>query len=179
MKDHFKYYLPLTVFLFSFWTANCQEEINLKLRHIKGVKGMEIGGGITKFGSYYQASYLHFIKDKFYMKPSFAFETGKIGLTQYQEHSLFIEFDRDLFVLKEFLFVSVGLAPAIQVQNTNNEIVKPNNIYYPLGVMMNVNLEFFIFNKVTLNAQVAEIYSPKDKFGAFRYTIGGGVKIYF
>lgn len=179
MKEHIRYFFPLAVFILCFLNANCQDEVNLKLRHIKGVQGMDIGGGITKFGNYYQASYIHFLKDKFFIRPSLSFETGKIGMTKYDEYSLFVAFNKDVFVFREFFFLSVGLAPAIQMQNTSNEIVKLDKFYYPLGVMADITLELFVFNKVTLAATATEIYSPKDKFGAFRYLMGGGVKIYF
>lgn len=180
MKQPIKYCLSVTILTLCFFIANCQEdEIHLKLRHIKGVQGSDISIGITKFGNYGQVSYVKFLKDKFLIRPSFSYETGKIGQTKYQEFSLFIEANRDIFAFKEFFFVSAGLAPAIQMQNTSNDIVKVDKVYYPLGVMMNVNMELFIFNKVTLFGTVSEIYSPKDKFGSLRYLAGGGMRIYF
>lgn len=180
MNQLIKYSLLLILpTLCSLGVKGQDEEINLKLRHIKGVQGTDVSFGITKFGNYAQASYVKFLKDKFLIRPSFSYEMGKIGQTKYQEFSLFIEVNRDIFSFKELFFVSTGLAPAVQLQNTSNDIVRIDKTYYPLGIMMNVNVELFIFNKATVFGTISEIYSPKDKFGPFRYLAGGGVKIYF
>ena len=180
MKKINKQFLSVLIIGGSFLAAHGQkkeEKIKLKLRHIKGVHGIDIGSGITKFSSYYQFSYYRFFSDNYFIKPSLSYEVGKIGLTKYNEYSLFVSFERCFVKLKDFVFINGGLAPVMQLQNSQNDVLEKSGTYFPLGVSADVNIEVFVLNKVALFGSFNEIYTPNDKFGNFRYLFGGGLKI--
>ena len=122
-------------------------------------------------------SYYYFFRDKYFIKPSLSYEAGKIGLTKYSEYSLFLSFERCFAKYRDFVFVNGGLSPVIQLQNTNNDVLGQSGNYYPLGISADVNLEVFVLSKVALFGSLSEIYSHSDKFGNFRYMLGGGIKI--
>ena len=180
MQKTYKYFLSVLFLVLSFLIVKGQEQdekVRLKLRHLKGVQGIDLGCGITKFSSYYQFSYYYFFSDKYFIKPTLSYETGKIGLTNYNEYSLFVSFERCFVKLKDFVFINGGLAPVPQLQNTQNDVLLKNETFFPLGVSADINVELFVLNKLALFGSFNEIYSPKDKFGNFRYMVGGGIKI--
>ena len=182
-RNKIKYFLTISFIAFGFLIAKSQEggdkeeKIRLKLRHLKGVQGIDIGGGITKFSNYYQFSYYYFFSDKYFIKPSLSYEVGKIGLTNYNEYSLMVSFERCFVKFRDFVFINGGLAPVPQIQNTQNDVLEKSGTFFPLGVSADVNVELFVLNKVALFGSFNEIYTPKDKFGNFRYMLGGGIKI--
>ena len=183
MRNKIKYFLTISLIAFCFLIAKGQEDgdkeekIKLKLRHLKGVQGIDLSTGVTKFSNYYQFSYYYFISDKYFIKPSLSYEVGKIGLTNYNEFSLFLSFERCFVKLRDFIFINGGLAPVAQFQQTQNDVLQKSGTFFPLGVSADVNVELFVFNKVALFGSFNEIYTPKDKFGNFRYMMGGGIKI--
>ena len=173
-----KYFLPTLFLAFGFLVAKGQEEkITLKLRHIKGSRGIGMGAGITKFSTYYELSYYYFLQDKYVIKPSLSFEIGKIGLTKYSEYSLVLGMDRCFIKYRDFVFLNGGLSSVIQLQNTHNDVLPQVNSYFPLGIALEANLEIFVLRKVAIFSSLSEIYSPHDKFGSFRYMLGGGLKV--
>src|ERR1035437_1333246 len=131
MSSTNKQLLAITFFALSFLIAKGQDEkITLKLRHIKGVQGIDIGAGVTKFSTYYQLSYYYFLGDKYFIKPSLSYETGKIGLTKYSEYSLLLGFERCFLKYRDFVFLNGGVSPVIQLQNNRNEVLQQNSTYY-------------------------------------------------
>ncbi len=175
------YFFAGLILAFSFLNAKGQEQekVTLKLRHIKGSQGFDMGGGVTKFGNYYQLSYYYFFQDKYFIKPTLSYEAGKIGLTKYSEYSLMLNFERCFVKYRDFIFLNGGLAPVIQLQNTSNEVLSQSDTYFPYGISADINLEIFVLSKVALFGSLSEIYCPNDKFGNFRYLLGGGLKINF
>jgi hypothetical protein len=170
-KNKNKYFFSLLIFAFCFLIAKGQEDGD------KGVQGIDIGGGVTRFSNYYQFSYYYFISDNYFIKPSLSFEVGKIGLTKYNEYSLLVSFEKCFLKLKDFVFINGGVAPAVQLQNSQNDVLEKSGAYFPLGVSLDVNMEIFVFSKVALFGSLNEIYSPNDRFGSFRYLLGGGLKM--
>src|ERR1039457_2395565 len=129
------YFLSVLFLALSFLIAKGQEQdekIHLKLRHLKGVQGIDIGGGVTKFSNYYQFSYYYFFSDKYFIKPSLSYEVGKIGLTNYNEYSLLVSFERCFVKLRDFVFINGGLAPVPQIQNTQNDVLQMSGTFFPL-----------------------------------------------
>lgn len=176
-----KYFISISILVCTFLIASGQTEeakAKLKLRHIKGIRGFDLGGGVTKFGNYYQVSYIRFLEDRYFVKPSFSYEAGKIGLTKYSEYSLFVSFQKCFVKYKDFMFINGGLSPVFQMQITNNSVLEKSDTFYPFGVSLDINVELFLFNKLALFGSVNEIFTPNDKFGNLRYLLGGGIKIY-
>lgn len=155
------------------------ESVKLKLRHIKGIRGVDVEYGISKFGNYYGVGYVHFFNDVFFINPSLKYETSRIGLTDVWQYSLFLSFQRSIYKVEDVLFINAGFAPCAQVQTSKNEVLEKEDLSFPFGAALNFNIELYVLNRLALRADFSEIYSYNDKFGSFRYLAGGGLRFYF
>lgn len=170
----------LFFFLFIVLLLKAQEDpVKLKLRHIKGIKGVEAGYGITKFGNYYSLGYINFLDADYFLYPSLIYETSKIGVSEVREYSLSFSFQRTVYKVEDALYINVGVSPYAQIQTSRNDILDKQDLSIPVGVALDLNVEFYILNSLSLKAGISEVYSYNDKFGSFRYLAGGGLRFYF
>lgn len=156
-----------------------QEDLpQLKLRHIKGFKGIDLSYGFNKGGNYFGLGYTQFLTNVYTVNPILRYETTKIDLTRIKEYTLLLSFQRNIVNLQDVFYIFAGLGPCIQLQQTENKILGKTETYTPYGFAVDINLELFILNNLSLKAEFSEIYSVNDHFGNFRYFIAPGIRIY-
>jgi hypothetical protein len=155
-----------------------EDEPDLKLRHIKGIKGLDLNYGFNKGGNYFGIGYVQFLTNVYTINPTIRYESGTIELTKYKEYTAILSFQRSIVNFKDRLYIFGGLGPCAQLLQTQNSILDKNETFTPFGISGEVNIEFFVFNRLSLKAELSEIYSFNDKFGTFRYFIAPGLRIY-
>jgi len=182
-----KQYLVLfSILLSSYAMAQLPTEIKqedqpfekMKLRHVKGKSGLDAGYGYTAHGPYYGLGFVHFLSNTLIINPTLRYETGKINYTGFNQYTLFLSLQKNVFKYDNYSFINVGLSPVFTYQMTDNEIFKKQETFYPVGVSIDVNIELFISNGVVLRFEASEVFS-NDKFGFPRFLAGGGLRFYF
>lgn len=174
-----KYIFPLFLLVSSLKMFS-QETVlpeHLQLRHIKGKKGFDLGFGASPHGPYYGIGYVHFLTNTLIINPTIRYETGKINYTAFNQYTLFLSIQKNVFKYNNYSFFNIGLSPVFAYQMTDNEIFKKQDNFYQLGISIDANLEIFISNGVVLRFEASEVFS-NDKFGFPRFLAGGGLRFY-
>ena len=156
-------------------------------RHIKGLTGIEAGGGLTGKGNYFTLGYSKYLSGRLYLKVNGNYEFGKITSTQFKSYYIDIAPAFTLFNIKEVVFFNAvgGIAGAYDKPQTTEGAPNQSGLTY--GGLIGCEAEIFLGgDNVALVIDANQRYYFNSKMnsqatnsGSTRYFIGAGLKIMF
>lgn len=155
-----------------------EEDVKLKLRHIKGIYGFEMNAGLNKYGKQFSFGYAQYESGKFIGRIIFNSESGKINLTNYTTNAAFIGFDHTIFKIKEKVFFNGGYGGFAGWETTANEILNRKAETFSFGLYLDANSEIYLFNTLSAIVEFKEIFDKGSPLGAFRYYANCGFRYY-
>jgi hypothetical protein len=173
-----KYILSLALF-FSILDSHAQ------VRHVKGIKSLEAGGGITKYGTSIYLAYLNYFSGKVYGKYNVFYEGGRRGSLKYLSTGLDVSACYSLKPVKEFFYFNLRagatassdkLKPAITVYDEKGNPRKEDYSILKFGVFGGFETETFLTDRFVLVVGANQRMMFKPEFGKNRFFVTGGIR---
>ena len=176
-------YLYSVIFVFLFLGVSYGQ-----VRHVKGIRCVEAGVGISKYGLLSYAAYVNYFSGKVYGKYALFFERGDdLGL-RYTSMGIDASASYTLTPVKEFLYFNLRaggtasldqLRPAMIVYNSDETPRRENYSTLKFGVFVGMESELFFSDRIVLVFGANQRYMFKDEFGRVRFFVSLGVRYNF
>ena len=152
--------------------------VSQSLRHGKGNSGVHATFHLSEFGKAFSVGYTNYYKEKFVFKVKFNYESGIIGLTNYDSFKFFPTLIYTPFNYNNKLFLNLngGILVGLEKQLALSENPEHTNLIY--GGIVGAELEGFIINNVAVFGNYHQMYQIGSDFGKFRYQYGIGLRYY-
>ena len=157
-------------------TPVVQQKVNL--RHITGFHGIDVTAGLNKYGQQFSLGLTQYESEKFMARIILNSEFGKVNLTSYNTNTIFIELNHTLFKLKDAIFFNVGYGAVAGWETTSNEVLSNKTETLEYGLLVDVNAEIYLLNRLALLMEFKEIWDNGSNLGAFRYYANTGIRFY-
>ena len=182
--------IKVSIILLSIFFASLssfsQEVKVIALRHIKGVKGIELNYGIGgNNGRYYQAMYDQYFKDKWMGAFGVNYEQVKIGNTSAGD----IIFRHDSYFtvagIKQRLYFNIvagaflGMERIGAYTSTDNSFIYPETNKFLFGLTAGGNMELYINNTTSFTITGEQYFNPNSPLGIWKFNVLAGLRIYF
>lgn len=120
-------------------------------RHLKGMNAVDIGGGITGFGTYVNGDFTHFLNNKYYFKVGGMFESAKFDDVKLNSFLLKGGINRNLFHLGNSFFVQANVNMLVSMNQYKGELIESTHKkkqYFNLGFAPGAEIEYYISDRV-------------------------------
>lgn len=151
---------------------------NLKIRHLKGMKCMDIQYGWATYGTFYNLGYGQLLKDKLMLNIHLNYEYGKIGTSKYDYKNLKFGLNHSVYKIKNTVFLNIGYGAIAGFIQGVNEDISVREQKFNTGIYAGGNLEIYLFNKFSVVGLAEQQYNFMDKFGKWHFHLGGGLRLY-
>ena len=151
---------------------------NLKIRHLKGMKCLDVQYGWATYGTFYNLGYSQLLKDKLMLNVHLNYEYGKIGTSKYDYKNLKFGLNDSFYKIKNTVFFNIcygGILGFIEGKNEEIFITQQN---FNAGLYAGGNIEVYLFNKFSIIGLAEQQYNFMDKFGNWHFHLGGGLRFY-
>ena len=175
----------IALFAFSFG-AVAQDDLNLKLRHIAGIKGIDLMGGVGANCWNAELSYYKFISDVWIFRLGGNFEKTTFPSTNLTDFTVKPSINYTLFKLNDNLYVNGELGLFLGVEkNTAYSPADDLTYSYPAasnfiyGAFIGGNVEIYINTNTALIGSFQQHYIGGSDFGNWKYQLNGGLRFIF
>jgi len=148
----------------------------LKVRHVQGAKGFELGAGISGYGIYGAGYFSEFFKDNLYYKVGAGYEFRPVAVGDTRYSSAFADGLIGITVLdKGSVFVN-GFAGGTVAYDMLDGLVtdkKTNGVGY--GAVLGGEFEFYVANGISFLLVGSQRFIFSKEFGD-RYYFGGAFR---
>ena len=160
----------------------CAFVAKAQVRHIKGIQGIELGGGASRFGFIAYGSHVVYFNKKFYLKSLLFYEKAKLanGNVSVSDVGLEVLPAYNLYNMPgKFYFNLIGGISAIVKENmkgSTNAIEGASKIEaFKFGFMGGGEVEYYVSEKISLISTFGQRYyfSP---YGSWRWGLTCGVR---
>ena len=151
---------------------------SLHIRHLEGMKCMDMQYGWAKYGSFVNLGYGQLLTDKTMINFHLNYEFGKIGSAVYDYKNLKIGLCHTVYKAKNTLFLNLGYGGIVGFINSNSEDLGVKEQKFNAGIYAGGNAEIYLFNKFSILAIAEQQYNFMDKFGKMHFHLGGGIRVY-
>jgi hypothetical protein len=161
-------------------------------RHIRGIKCVDAGFGVSQYGSFYHAGYVMYHNTRLYSKANLFWEQGKGKGKGYNYSSIGLTLTVNYTVvppIKERLFLnlSLGLAGSrdkldapINYLDERENVVSSDFSALKYGVVGGMETEYFLNDKfVLLLGWNNRFVLPTDRWGNIRWYTYTGIRFNF
>jgi hypothetical protein len=149
------------------------------VRHLKGMKDFRVGGGLTKLGYYGNLGFGYNLSSKINIGGDLMYEAGNLNGFLFSSSYLMAGLNFNPFNINETLYLNVG-AGLIGSFTSLNELKglkeETKKTGFNVGAYAGPELDFFLSNRIILNAYYRQAYLPMSYMGTMVYFIGGGLK---
>ncbi len=147
-------------------------------QHLKGMKAVEGGFGITNLGMYGNIGGSYYLSAKGQFKPSLGLEWGEYSGVDMKNIYLNLEYYHNVFKIGDNIYFNPGAGAIVQYymfSGSSLEAVEQKTEMTNFGINLGLEIEIFVVEKValTLNARQAFLFSDP---GSQMYMLGGGLK---
>lgn len=174
--------LIIGLFAFSIG-AKAQGDLNLQLRHIKGIKGLDFIGGIGKDCYNVEISYFNFLSDVFYLRTSLNFEKTTFPSVVLNDYVFKPSLNYTLFKLGQSVFVNAEAGAFAGIESNTQYVPADNKTYiYPAagkliyGGVLGANIEVYLNGNVSLIGSILQYYIKGSDYGNWKYQLNGGFR---
>jgi hypothetical protein len=171
------YLIGLTVLISLSAAAN--RPIYIKVKHVKGVHGLEMSYLQSKEGKGAGAGYFTFPANRVFLAAGAEFERGKVGFTDFIYFNARTKANLNIFDVKNKYYFNIfasGKAGAelLQLSNKLPDLYRDeNNFSMQAGIgLLN---EFFITSKIILTVSCEQILFAKSVLGRQNYNAQIGI----
>jgi hypothetical protein len=152
---------------------------NLQIRHLKGMASIDFQYGYAKYTSFYNFGYGKLLNDKLNFNLLLNYELGKINYTKVDYKNLMIGVGYTPLKLQNVVFFTLTGGGIVGFVKSNNEEISKSESKFNAGAYGGVNIETYLFNKLSLILKAEQQYNFMDPFGNYHYNLGAGIRIYF
>lgn len=153
-------------------------------RHIKGVKGFEVLGGITGKGYQGQVGFIKYFSNKVYGKCNVAFESGKL-VDSYKNSVGTSGFILDItaaytvYNLNDNLFINPIFGISAATESVQKTDFTPSTTSFIYGGFGGLELEFFLTDEFVIVVNGTQRYYLNSNLGTARFFTNIGLKYCF
>lgn len=151
----------------------------LALRHYQGLRGLEVSGGVTEFGSYYGLGFSQYINSKSYYKATAFSEVGEANEVEYRNFGADVIYNYTFINLGNTFFLNGGLGATVGWDQITNSEVLDIESELNAGGLFNAEAELFFGNKIAIILQANQRILLKAAHGDRRWFAGLGLKYTF
>lgn len=160
--------------------VQAQEELQddplLKLRHIKGMMGIDAVYGWANFGTFYEVGFSNDFSNKLIGRVGINYEEGKIVTSEYKASRLLAECIYTFGDLGEIAYFNIAMGGFGGYELAQNDEMNISENSFIYGLRGGAVVEIFITNRLVLLIQGFQYATIKSKFGSLHYQIGGGLR---
>lgn len=151
-----------------------------QFRHIKGVKSIEAGAGISKYGLLYNGSYIQYLSRKVYGKATIFFEKGKDSGIEFSSTGGDLAVAYNFLKLGEGVYINgiSGLTMAMDKVTRGAESYDISN-KFKVGALFGAEVEVFITDKIVFVVGADQRIVLGSEFGNYRAYYRGGIRFNF
>jgi len=151
--------------------------------HVKGMKGIAVGGGATGIGYYGGVEYNGFINNKIGYQVAVNYETGNVGANKIKVSLYYLEVAASYSFYsinrKVFFNVVAGGSGSMGTVNDEMEVLKEVNGNINYGAIGGGLIEIYPNGKFTILLEMKSRYFIKESFGKQRWKGGIGLRYNF
>lgn len=148
-----------------------------QIRHVRGIKSIEAGYGISKFGALYYGSFVKYYNTKLYGKFSGFYEQGADAGIRFTSTGLDGQAVYNFLKIGEGIYVNglAGITMALdQLQQGAEEFTIDPTFKY--GVFAGIENEIFISDKFVLVLGCSQRFVFAENFGNNRFYAYSGIR---
>lgn len=151
-----------------------------QFRHIKGVKSIEAGAGMSKYGIFYHGSYIQYFSNKVYGKATIFYEQGEDSGIEFTSMGGDLAVAYNFFKLGEGVYINGigGLTFAVDKVTQGAETFDVSQTF-KMGGLLGAEVEFFITDKIVLVVGADQRIVLGSDFGNYRAYYRGGIRFNF
>lgn len=151
---------------------------SLNIRHLKGMSYIDLQYGYAKFTNFVNFGYGKLISDKTSFNVMLDYEYGKINSSTVKYENLMLGIGYSPFKIKNTLFITLTFGGLAGYVKSNNAELSSSESKFNTGLYGGLNIEAYLFNKLSLILKAEQQYNILDPFGNYHYHLGGGLRIY-
>lgn len=165
-----KIFVSLFLILFASSFANAQ------LRHVKGIKAIEVNYGYTKLGNYINLGYSKQVLQQLYLKGTLGFEKGEYKIAKFNSYIIDFGAFYSPVNLKKAIFLNFSGGITTNMDTYSNFEPINNAINFNYGAFVGAELEVYVLDSfvLLLNSQQKFLFNPT--VGTKVYFLGAGIK---
>lgn len=158
------------------------------IRHVKGIKGVELGYGVSKLTTQFQGSYISHLSPAIYSKVTGSYLKGEEDGYKFTSMGVDIAPVWTPFPFSEIVYFNVtgGLnatytqfSPAVSIFDDSGNVTKDAFGTVKFGVFAGIEVETFISDKFVLVLGANQRLLFGDQFGKNRYVAFGALRYNF
>jgi hypothetical protein len=152
-----------------------------QIRHVAGIKGVDVRYSMSKYGSMFGADYVQYFGRKFYMKAGLGYGTAeddvnKVGITRYM-------FDLTaaytVLNVNEVVFINVIGGGTAGLEQLTEKAEGGIDSEFKLGVFGGAEAEIFFNDRFVFIMNFNQRFLNGNYFGTQRYYITAGLRVNF
>jgi Conjugative transposon protein TraO len=146
-------------------------------RHIRGIKAIDLQGGISGKGWYASAGYVRFFSPKLYGRINATHESARIGEMDYRNTFLNVTPAFSFANISDRFFFSLllGLSAGLETAKNAGTALDERKIIY--GGLIGGEMEVYMGDRVALVLTGTQNYMLGGEIGKSRLYAGGGLRI--
>lgn len=148
-------------------------------RHLKGVRGIELAGGITGQGVYGSLGASQNLNAVTYGKIAVAYEPGTIDDVKYHSYMIDASINYTLIQIKDDVFLNACLGGSGVYDDLEELESTTDQSGFSAGILGGAEIEIYISNAVVFLINGTQRYYFGNDFGNARWMLGAGVKFTF
>jgi hypothetical protein len=152
----------------------------LNIRHVKGIKSVDVNYGITEYGKLYSAGYVKYFSNSTYLKGQLFYEKGEGNGLNYTSTGADVYFAKTI-VHSGFHYYLNGIGGAhLSVDNTSNSLSSdkiPSTM--KSGILLGIENEYFISDRFVLIGTFSQRALLGNNFGNYRWFAQVGIRYNF
>ena len=146
------------------------------VRHSKGMKGVNIGYYLDKYGysSFIGVSYN--LKSRQMIQGNVSYGQGTIKLSDYKDYGINVSWEYTLSKINSRFFTSAGIGAYFDYEHVSNFEFHLVREYTVLGVVGYLEEEVYLFQGLYLTGRINQFYNSKTNA---KFSYGAGLKYNF
>lgn len=163
------------------FTAKSQDT-EIALRHIKGIKSLDLGAGTGFYEINYEAGLSIWHGSNFFMHYYFNFEHTKIDPSDFTDYTVQFVPNYTLFKIgdKMYFNINLGLSAGMQkikeYKDVSTSFTYAGDNKFIYGGVGGANLEFYVNKSTALVLEARQFYFQNYDFGTMKYQINGTIR---
>jgi len=148
-------------------------------RHLKGIRGIEITGGITGHRAYGMLGASQNLSAVTYGKIVVAYEPGSIDDVKYHSYMIDASINYTLIQIKDDVFLNACLGGSGVYDDLEELESTTDQSGFSAGILGGAEIEIYISNAVVFLINGTQRYYFANDFGNARWMLGAGMKFTF
>lgn len=170
------------IILFSLLLIICNE--GFSQRHIKGLKGAYLSGGISKLGYFGKIGGSYNLGRRLYANADVMIENGEVLNFKFQTYNLTGMLHYIPFNIKDKIYFSLALGPTINLSQVRKVKLSDTGSekdlnQFDYGLVAGIEVETFISDKFIWLLDTQQRWFISNKFGSLAWYTGTGIKYIF